>query len=114
MIPAEDLEVAVLDRTRTQPRKFRRILAPRLTELLGTRGPSAHAPEEVEDADPGAASTAPAADDPADPTDQVSGATPPLENPITGEPTAPPSDPVAPPPTAPPVAPPVSPDDPVS
>ena len=93
VIPAEDLEVAVLDRTRTQPRKFRRILAPRLTELLGKRGPSAHAPDEVEDAEPGAASTAPSADDPADPTDQVSGATPPLENPVTGEPTAPPSDP---------------------
>ena len=25
MIPADDLEVAVLDRTRTQPRKFRRL-----------------------------------------------------------------------------------------
>ena len=117
VIPAEDLEVAVLDRTRTQPRKFRRILAPRLTELLGKRGPSAHAPDTAEDAEPGAASTAPSSDDPADPTDQVSGATPPLENPVTGEPTAPPSDPVAPPaepPAEPPVAPPVSPDDPLS
>src|SRR6478735_4079676 len=66
VIPAEDLEVAVLDRTRSQPRKFRRILAPRLTELLGKRGPSAHAPDEVEDAEPGAASTSPSADDPAD------------------------------------------------
>ena len=112
MIPAEDLEVAVLDRTRTQPRKFRRILGPRLTELLGERGPSAHAPE-AENAGPGTASTSPATDDPADPTDQVSGATAPLENPVTGEPTGEPSDPVA-PPTAPPVAPPVSPDDPVA
>ena len=33
------LEVAVLDRTRTQHRKFRRILGPRLTELLGRARP---------------------------------------------------------------------------
>ena len=33
-IPAEDLEVAVLDRTRTQQRKFRRLDAESLSELL--------------------------------------------------------------------------------
>ncbi len=39
VIPAGHLEVAVLDRTRTQARKFLRILGPRLMELLGERGP---------------------------------------------------------------------------
>ena len=39
MIPVEDLEVAVLDRTRTQPRKFRRLAPARLTPLLADRGP---------------------------------------------------------------------------
>ncbi|WP_278255944.1 proteasome subunit alpha [Nocardioides convexus] len=33
VIPVEDLEVAVLDRTRVQPRKFRRILPARLAEF---------------------------------------------------------------------------------
>ncbi|MEV5002402.1 proteasome subunit alpha [Nocardioides sp. LML1-1-1.1] len=45
VIPVEDLEVAVLDRTRTQPRKFRRILPARLAELLGERGPAEAAPQ---------------------------------------------------------------------
>ncbi|WP_436699649.1 proteasome subunit alpha [Nocardioides sp. BYT-33-1] len=45
VIPVEDLEVAVLDRTRIQPRKFRRILPARLAELLGDRGPAQTAPE---------------------------------------------------------------------
>ncbi|HWU33189.1 MAG TPA: proteasome subunit alpha [Marmoricola sp.] len=34
-IPADDLEVAVLDRTRTQPRKFRRLSDNEVTEILG-------------------------------------------------------------------------------
>jgi len=37
VIAAEDLEVAVLDRTRTQQRKFRRLGVERLTSVLGTR-----------------------------------------------------------------------------
>ncbi|MBD8869526.1 proteasome subunit alpha [Nocardioides donggukensis] len=37
VIPVEDLEVAVLDRTRTRPRKFRRLPVAVLTELLGAR-----------------------------------------------------------------------------
>ena len=45
VIPVEDLEVAVLDRTRTQPRKFRRILPARLAEVLGDRGPAEAAPQ---------------------------------------------------------------------
>jgi proteasome alpha subunit len=48
VIPAEDLEVAVLDRTRVQPRKFVRLRPERLEELLGPRepaGPEAGAPD---------------------------------------------------------------------
>ena len=90
VIPTEDLEVAALDRTRTQPRKFLRLRAARLVEILADRGPEEPAAAEAEDAVPGAPSTQPVPDDPADPTDQVSGATPPLEHPVTGEPTTPP------------------------
>src|SRR6478672_13866340 len=43
VIPAADLEVAVLDRTRAQPRKFRRLVPARLESLLGDRGPTEHA-----------------------------------------------------------------------
>jgi proteasome alpha subunit len=46
VIPTEDLEVAVLDRTRTQPRKFARLRAARLEALLGERGPGTHAEPE--------------------------------------------------------------------
>ncbi|MBO9521041.1 MAG: proteasome subunit alpha [Nocardioidaceae bacterium] len=35
-IPADDLEVAALDRTRTQPRKFRRLPLAKLEEILGS------------------------------------------------------------------------------
>src|SRR6476469_6056672 len=48
VIPAEDLEVAVLDRTRTQPRKFSRIRPARLADLLGDRGPVRHAEPEAQ------------------------------------------------------------------
>ena len=34
-VPARDLEVAVLDRTRTQERKFKRVAAPVLVGILG-------------------------------------------------------------------------------
>jgi len=37
VIPIDDLEVAVLDRTRTQPRKFLRIRPARLEQILGDR-----------------------------------------------------------------------------
>ena len=36
-IPADDLEVAVLDRTRTQERKFKRLLPAALTDVLAAR-----------------------------------------------------------------------------
>lgn len=41
VIPVGDLEVAVLDRTRSQPRKFRRLVPARLEPLLGDRTPAA-------------------------------------------------------------------------
>ncbi len=99
VVPEEDLEVAVLDRTRVQPRKFRRLRAAQLTELLGDRGPALSDVPAPEDAAAGPAATSPETDDAAAPTDQVSGAVAPLEDPTTGEP------PVAPPPVAPPVDP---------
>jgi proteasome alpha subunit len=40
VIPAGDLEVAVLDRTRAQPRKFSRVRPARLEGLLGDRSPA--------------------------------------------------------------------------
>ena len=52
VIPAEDLEVAVLDRTRTQPRKFLRLLPARLGPLLGDRGPSEANPDREGEATP--------------------------------------------------------------
>jgi proteasome alpha subunit len=91
VIPTSDLEVAVLDRTRVQPRKFARILPARLETLLGERGPGVHAAPLPEDGSPGTPSSAPTTDAPDDPTDQVSGDVPPLEDPGSGEP------PVAPP-----------------
>jgi proteasome alpha subunit len=91
VIPAGDLEVAVLDRTRSQPRKFSRIRPARLSELLGERGPAVPDEAMPEDGAPGGAPGPSGPDNPADPTDQVSGSVPPLEDPTTGEPpTAPP------------------------
>jgi proteasome alpha subunit len=88
-IPAHDLEVAALDRTRTQPRKFRRLTARALRDVLG---PDAESPTDAESDDDtsaaggGEASHQPQVpDDPADPTDTPS-AVPPLEDPVTGEP----------------------------
>jgi proteasome alpha subunit len=52
VIPAGDLEVAVLDRTRAQPRKFSRLGPARLASLLGDRGPATPAPAEPRDAPP--------------------------------------------------------------
>ncbi len=95
VIPTGDLEVAVLDRTRSQTRKFVRLSPARLDELLGDRGAgtsSAPGSEGSRTAGSGG-STAPTFDDPRDPTDQVSGSVPPLEDPVTGEPpVAPPGD----------------------
>ncbi|WP_139983373.1 proteasome subunit alpha [Nocardioides litoris] len=92
VIPTGHLEVAVLDRTRTQTRKFSRLSPARLDALLGDRGTATPAPAAEGDGDAGRAPTSPTVDDPRDPTDQVSGSVPPLEDPTTGEPPiAPPS-----------------------
>jgi len=89
-ITPKDLEVAILDRGRTQIRKFKRLHASQLNQILGEQGGSA-------DGSPagGASGTPPQNDDLTDPTDMASNV-PPLEDPVTGEP------PVAPPPIAPP------------
>jgi proteasome alpha subunit len=86
-ISTDDLEVAVLDRTRSQIRKFKRLGERQLAVILG---------EPPRDDAPNASTgtTPPDQDDPADPTD-MTGSTPPLEDPVSGEP-----------PVAPPVAPP--------
>jgi proteasome alpha subunit len=106
-IPVKDLEVAVLDRTRAQPRKFSRIGPNRLESLLGTRQPppSVARPDAdehpAEEHPPGTAAVDADPDDPKDPTDQVSGDAPPLEDPVQDDakddlppvaPPAPPSD----------------------
>jgi len=44
VIPVDDLEVAILDRTRTQPRKFSRLSPARLESILGERA-AAPAPD---------------------------------------------------------------------
>ncbi|TIC87685.1 proteasome subunit alpha [Nocardioides sp. GY 10113] len=54
VIPVEDLEVAVLDRTRVQPRKFRRLMGARLGDLLGERGKAEHAAPELSGEPPAA------------------------------------------------------------
>jgi proteasome alpha subunit len=113
VIPVEDLEVAALDRTRSQPRKFLRLRETRLAEILGGRADAEADAPAPEDALAGSAPHESGQDDPTDPTDQVSGAVPPLEDPVTGEPSvAPPAEPPVAPPAEPPVAPPVDPGDP--
>jgi proteasome alpha subunit len=95
VIPLDDLEVAILDRTRTQPRKFKRLGEQQLGGLLGSRGQATPDQPTEEDGGAGRPTRAPSGDDPADPTDTVSGHVGPLEDPLTGEP------PVAPPATPP-------------
>jgi proteasome alpha subunit len=70
VIPPTDLEVAVLDRTRSQDRKFRRLTDARLADVLGDR-----------QAVPTAADTAPAGAE-----------TSPADEPPTGPPVAPPGE----------------------
>ena len=62
----------------------------RLEALLGERGQEQSAPPEETHA-PGAASTDASPDSPTDPTDQVSGDVPPLQDPVA-PPVAPPPD----------------------
>ncbi len=107
VIPIEHLEVAVLDRTRSQPRKFVRLVGARLRALLGERGPATPSAPEPGDGEPGTFATGSAADEPADPTDRANGRTPRVDHPATEEP------PVAPPVTPPDRSEPPTPADPV-
>jgi proteasome alpha subunit len=59
VIPAGDLEVAVLDRTRAQARKFLRLMPARLEALLGDRGPTTPTPPPASSAPEAAATDAP-------------------------------------------------------
>jgi proteasome alpha subunit len=97
VIPVKNLEVAVLDRTRAQPRKFSRIGPNRLESLLGERAepPASDTPPPNGEHPPGTAATDATPDDPQDPTDQESGDVQPLDDPVA-----------PPPPVAPPVEPP--------
>ena len=73
-----------------------RIGPDRLEALLGERGAEQAAPSEETHA-PGTAASDAAPDDPHDPTDQVSGDVPPLEDPVAPDlPVAPPDQPPAP------------------
>ena len=56
----------MLDRTRSQPRKFCRIRPARLDELLGARGPAVPDVAHHEDGGPGSASTSARRPDPTD------------------------------------------------
>ena len=86
VVPDEDLEVAVLDRTRLQPRKFKRIRGQQLIDLLGPRGPEQPDAPNAEDGVTAAVLAGSTTDDPSDPTDTVSGSIAPLEDPVSGEP----------------------------
>ena len=95
-IPATNLEVAVLDRTRSQQRKFKRLTAGRLADILGNG--AAGNGSAGNGTGGGRPSTDPSGpDNPADPTDTAGGSVPPLENPVSGEPEGPDEPPVAPP-----------------
>jgi proteasome alpha subunit len=88
-VPSGNLEVAVLDRTRVQQRKFKRLTGGLLGRILGNGGPG----DTDDPSGPGPSTDPSGPDDPADPTD-TAGDVPPLEEPVTGEPNEPP---VAPP-----------------
>ncbi|HYO29720.1 MAG TPA: proteasome subunit alpha [Thermomicrobiales bacterium] len=92
-IPSNNLEVAVLDRTRSQQRKFKRLTAVYLGRVLGDGGPSEPGSDPDPGPGPGGSSDPSGPDDPTDPTVSVS-QVPPLENPRSGEPD---DAPVAPP-----------------
>jgi len=83
VIPVDDLEVAVLDRTRTQPRKFSRLRPARLTELLGERGAEAeHAPDAAPDAPPSEEPIAPQSPSSGDAGEKPDDGEPPIAPPV--------------------------------
>jgi proteasome alpha subunit len=91
----DQIEVAVLDRTRTQQRKFKRIVKVTLAAMLAESAPAETTP-------PAEAGT---------PEAGAAEAAPPEEAPEAAEPSAPAEPPVAPPADDAPVAPPEDPDD---
>jgi proteasome alpha subunit len=101
-IPSSNLEVAVLDRTRFQQRKFKRLSAAHLLGIVGNGGANDAPGPDAPGADgpgsdtPGASTDPSGPDDPADPTDTAGGGVAPLEDPVTGEPTPPDEPPIAP------------------
>ncbi|HZJ06779.1 MAG TPA: proteasome subunit alpha [Nocardioidaceae bacterium] len=84
VVAAGDLEVAVLDRTRTQQRKFKRLAAEHLLSILGDRTPEPAATTGS------GASTDPSGDDPSHPTNSP---TKDAGESVTPPPVAPPTDP---------------------
>jgi proteasome alpha subunit len=94
-IPATNLEVAVLDRTRSQQRKFKRLTAGQLGRILGDGSGGGPGDNGTGGGSPSTDPSGP--DNPADPTDTAGGSVPPLENPVTGEPDRPDEPPIAPP-----------------
>jgi proteasome alpha subunit len=90
-IPSSNLEVAVLDRTRVQQRKFKRLSASHLLSIVGNGAASDTASPE-----PGTSTDPSGPDDPADPTDTAGGSVAPLEDPVTGEPKPDDEPPIAP------------------
>ena len=88
-IRSTDLEVAVLDRTRTQQRKFKRLTAAHLDRILPGNGGGDDGGTEPSPGGPGHPSTDPSGpDNPADPTDTIT-QQPPLEDPTSGDPEPP-------------------------
>ncbi|QZY27667.1 proteasome subunit alpha [Nocardioides coralli] len=105
VVPVDDLEVAVLDRTRSQPRKFSRLRPDRLRSLLADRGPEEQRPPTSPDTGGEAAGAAPG----------EAVAPPPLGPSGDDAPVAPPRDDAEPPIAPPdPDGPPTDPGDPLS
>ncbi|CAA9361505.1 MAG: Proteasome subunit alpha, bacterial [uncultured Nocardioidaceae bacterium] len=113
VVSPEDLEVAVLDRSRSQQRKFKRISAELLVSILGDRRPSPAAEDGAGDqADGSTDSAAPQPED-ADASPPIA---PPVAPPVAPGPPTPhqPTDPASPPDDPGGPHPPVDPGDPLS
>ena len=81
VIPVDDLEVAILDRTRTQPRKFVGCASAAHRDPRRPRPGASPTMPHGDDTTGATPPTAPVTDDPTDPTDQVSGGVPPARAP---------------------------------
>ena len=94
VIPVKDLEVAVLDRTRSPAPEVQQAAARAGSSRCSVTAvrPRSNPVEEGAEHPPGTAATDADPDDPKDPTDQVSGDAPPLPDPVQDDlpPVAPP------------------------